>query len=83
MSDLANLCRTSPDGRIAAAREPAPDEKAPEWLEQLRSDGWGYNDTEFQVLHQERVCARDRRIWGARLALAKTAGGRTAKYNYF
>lgn len=77
---MANLRRTSPDGRIAAAREPAPDEKAPEWLEQLRSDGWGYNDTEFQVPHQS---ARDRRVGGTRLALAMTAGERTAKYIYF
>ena len=40
---------TAPGSNIIATRDPAQVEKAPEWLDHLRSDGWGYADTEFKV----------------------------------
>mmetsp|Transcript_81581 Transcript_81581/g.119503 ORF Transcript_81581/g.119503 Transcript_81581/m.119503 type:complete len:622 (+) Transcript_81581:118-1983(+) len=40
---------SAPGSKITAVREPLPAEQAPEWLDHMRTDGWGYADTEFQV----------------------------------
>ncbi|MGB1599785.1 MAG: hypothetical protein ACPIOQ_43955, partial [Promethearchaeia archaeon] len=32
-----------------AARAAPAAEKAPQWTAELRGDGWGYSDTEFQL----------------------------------